>query len=77
MDHVSDLMQLSKVTSTRTYTRNCYGRFMQPGPEPLYIFSRKAESSVTVRFCNNYELECGPWYMHKSEPAEYKKKIAV
>ena len=36
MDHLSNLMQLSHVTSARTRTRRyrCYGRFMQPGPEP-------------------------------------------
>ena len=32
MDHLSDLMQLTLVTSARTYTHSCYGRFMQPGP---------------------------------------------
>ena len=32
MDHLSDFMQLTYVTSARTCTRSCYGRFMQPGP---------------------------------------------
>ena len=26
-------MQLTKVTSARTCTRSCYGRFIQPGPD--------------------------------------------
>ena len=33
MDHLSEFMQLTSVTSARTYNRSCYGRFMQPGPE--------------------------------------------
>ena len=32
MDHLSDFMQLTYVTSARTCTRSCYGRFMEPGP---------------------------------------------
>ena len=33
MDHLSDFMQLTQVTSARTCTRSCYERFMQPNPE--------------------------------------------
>ena len=37
MDHLSDLMRLTYVTSARSYTRSCYGRFMQPGPGPSLV----------------------------------------
>ena len=49
MDHVSDLMQLTEVTRTRTYTRNCYGRFMQPGLAGIFL-------CINLRTCFNTEL---------------------
>ena len=42
MDHLSDFMQLTYVTSARTCTRSCYGRFMQPGLVAYYTCGTKA-----------------------------------
>ena len=54
MDHVSDLMQLSKVTSTRTYTRDCYGRFMQPGPEAVDEDSAGSQRWISSKKRSNH-----------------------
>ena len=48
MDHLSDFMQLTYVTSARTCTRSCYGRFMQPGPGPYKIRNEMLRTGLKV-----------------------------